>query len=121
MLQVWIQQRGHALPTISLATTQLYFIYLLDSIATSFVLLYNPLATLSTFSLLSRSLILSPLHQHAARLGPATHRNKLNYVCRPLLVTSSDFIKQTKNKSFVMIARAAHEYISTNLQQNTPE
>ena len=36
------RQRGHAIATLSLATTYLYFIYLLDSIVISFVVLYRP-------------------------------------------------------------------------------
>ena len=36
------RQRGHAIATLSLATTYLYFIYLLDAIVTSFVVLYHP-------------------------------------------------------------------------------
>ena len=37
------RQRGHAIATLSLATTYFYFIYLLDAIVTSFVvLLYRP-------------------------------------------------------------------------------
>ena len=34
------RQRGHAIVTLSLATTYLYFIYLLDAIVTSFIVLY---------------------------------------------------------------------------------
>ena len=52
------RQRGHAISTLSLATTYLYFIYLLDAIVTSFVLLYHPLVTPSPFSLLSSPLML---------------------------------------------------------------
>ena len=37
-----LRQRGHAIATLSLATTYLYFIYLLDAIVTSFVALYRP-------------------------------------------------------------------------------
>ena len=36
------QERGHAISTLSLATPYLYFIYLLDSIVASFLLLYRP-------------------------------------------------------------------------------
>ena len=36
------RQRGHAIVTLSLATTYFYFIYLLDAIVTSFVALYRP-------------------------------------------------------------------------------
>ena len=36
------RQRGHAIATLSFATTYLYFIYLLDAIVTSFVVLYLP-------------------------------------------------------------------------------
>ena len=36
------RQRGHAIATLSLATTYFYFIYLLDAIVTSFVVLYSP-------------------------------------------------------------------------------
>ena len=36
------RQRGHAITTLSLATTYFYSIYLLDAIVTSFVLPYHP-------------------------------------------------------------------------------
>ena len=36
------RQRGHAIATLSLPTTNLSFIYLLDAIVTSFVVLYRP-------------------------------------------------------------------------------
>ena len=36
------RQRGHPIATLSLATTYLYFLYLLDAIVTSFVVLYRP-------------------------------------------------------------------------------
>ena len=36
------RQRGRAILTLSLAITYLYFIYLLDSIVASFLLLYRP-------------------------------------------------------------------------------
>ena len=36
------RQRGHAIATLSLATTYFYSIYLLDAIVTSFVVPYRP-------------------------------------------------------------------------------
>ena len=36
------RHRGHAIATLSLATTYFYFIYLLDAIVTSFVVPYRP-------------------------------------------------------------------------------
>ena len=36
------RQRGHAIATLSLATTYFYLIYLRDAIVTSFVVLYRP-------------------------------------------------------------------------------
>ena len=36
------RQRGHAIATLSLATTYFYFIYLPDAIVTSFVVPYRP-------------------------------------------------------------------------------
>ena len=36
------RQRGRTISTLSLAITYLYFIYLLDSSVTSFVVLYRP-------------------------------------------------------------------------------
>ena len=37
-----LRQRGHPIATLSLATTYFCFIYLLDAIVTSFVVLYRP-------------------------------------------------------------------------------